>query len=58
MLYSASVKELNMPEKKTATPIVDYFVNLRRKKNTKLDAIDSMIEWKPIAKKLDKRFIR
>ena len=58
MLYSASVKELSMPEKKTATPIVDYFVNCRRKKNTKLDAIDMMIEWKPVAKKLDKTLKR
>ena len=47
-----------MPEKKTATPIVDYFVNHRRKKNTKLDAIDLMIEWKPVAKKLDKTLKR
>ena len=50
MLYSTSVKELSMPEKKTAIPIADYFVNLRRKKNTKLDAIDLMINWKPVAK--------
>ncbi len=32
-----------MPEKTTATPIVDYFVKIRRKKNTKLDAIDQLI---------------
>ena len=43
-----------MPEKTTNTPIVDYFVNVRRKKNTKLDAIDLMINWKLVAKKLDK----
>ena len=53
-----SVKELSMPEKKTAIPIADYFVNLRRKKNTKLDAIDLMINWKPVAKKLDKTLKR
>ena len=47
-----------MPEKKTAIPIADYFVNLRRKKNTKLDAIDLMINWKPVAKKLDKTLKR
>ena len=47
-----------MPEKKTATPIVDYFVNLRCKKNTKLDAIDLMIDWRPVAKKLDKALKR
>ena len=47
-----------MPEKKTATPIVDYFVNLRRKKNTKLDSIDLMIDWRPINKKLGKALKR
>ena len=47
-----------MPEKKTASPIVDYFVNIRRKKNTKLDAIDLMINWKPVTKKLDKALKR
>ena len=34
-----------MPEKTTATSIVNYYVNVRRKKNTKLDAIDLMINW-------------
>ena len=43
-----------MPEEKTAIPIVDYFVNRRRKKNTKPDALDLMIEWMPVATKLDK----
>ena len=47
-----------MPEKKTATPIVDYFVNLRRKKNTKLDSIDLMIDWRPLNKKLGKALKR
>ncbi len=58
MQYSALGKELNMPEKTIATPIVDYFVNVRRKKHTKLDAIDQMINWKPVAKKLDKALKR
>ncbi len=43
-----------MPEKKPASPIVDYFVNLRRKKNTKLESIDLMIDWRPVNKKLGK----
>ena len=42
-----------MPEKKTSTPIVDYFVNLQHKKITKLDEIDLMIDWKPVTKNLD-----
>ncbi len=49
-----SMKEKNKSEKKVATPIVEYFVNHRRGKLSKLDAIDMMIEWKSVAKKLDK----
>lgn len=47
-----------MPEKNTATPIVDYFVNLRCKKNTKLDSIDQMIDWRPVFAKLGRALKR
>ena len=47
-----------MPEKNITTPIADYFVNHRRNKNTKLNAIDQMIDWKPVARKLDKALKR
>ena len=47
-----------MQEKNAATPIVDYFFSLRRAQPTKLDALDLMIDWKPVAKKLDKALKR
>lgn len=47
-----------MPEKITTTPLIDYFVNLQQKKPTKLDAINQMIDWRPVAKKLDKALKR
>ena len=47
-----------MPEKKSLAPFVDYFVNLKSTKPTKLDAIDMMIDWKPAARKLDKSLKR
>lgn len=34
--------------------IVDYCVSIRHKKNTKLDAIGLMFDWKPAAKRLEK----
>ena len=39
-----------MPEKKSFARLVDYFVNLKSTKPTKLDAIDMMIDWKPAAR--------
>ncbi len=33
-----------MPEKTTATPLVDCLVNLQHKKPTKLDVINQMID--------------
>ncbi len=47
-----------MPEKTTATPLVDYLINLQHKKPTKLDAINQMIDWRPVAKTLDKALKR
>ena len=47
-----------MPEKKSLAPFVDYFVNLKSTKPTKLDAIDMMIDWRPAARKLDKSLKR
>ena len=47
-----------MPEKKAVAPLVDYFANRQRTKPTKLDAIDMMIDWRPVAKKLGKTLKR
>ncbi len=47
-----------MPEKKAVAPLVDYFANRQRTKPTKLDAIDMMIDWRPVAKKLNKALER
>ena len=41
-----------MPEKKGMAPLVDFFANRQRTKLTKLDAIDKMIDWVPVDKKL------
>lgn len=43
-----------MPEKKGMAPLIDFFANRQRTKPTKLDAIDQMIDWDPVDKKLKK----
>ena len=47
-----------MPEKNAVAPLVDYFANRQRTKPTKLDDIDKMIDWRPVAKRLHKALKR
>ncbi|MCR4666254.1 MAG: IS5 family transposase [Desulfovibrio sp.] len=43
-----------MAEKESTYTLFDCFINEWRKNNTKLDAIDIMIKWSPIAKRLNR----